>query len=306
MCIPSATSGPRTGETRTALIVLVSGRFRIDFPHRSVVLCEQGDYVVFDGVDHSWYAEEDSVILGVRWPSVPGYAVPEESPNRRYLIGVIRGMISASLSRRAATAAFLLSTGLLVAACGVKSQAAAPTTTVTVTVSPSAHATTTQGSQPSSTSASPSASTTADGPRPCPTRYLSAKVGPLGAAAGSVYTTIDFTNISNITCTLYGYPGIVLAGGSPVSPIGLSAAEDPATPRQLVTLAPKAVASARLRIAEAANFPPQRCHPTKATYLQVIPPNQRTPIFLRYDAMACARPVNILTIDVVKPGPGNA
>lgn len=67
-----------TGETRTALIVLVSGRFRLDFPDRSVVLAEQGDYVVFDGVGHSWYAEEESVILGVRWPSIPGYAVGEE------------------------------------------------------------------------------------------------------------------------------------------------------------------------------------------------------------------------------------
>jgi hypothetical protein len=64
------------GEIRTALILLVSGRFRLDFPDRSVVLGEQGDYVVFDGVDHSWYAEEESVIVGVRWPSVPGYAVP--------------------------------------------------------------------------------------------------------------------------------------------------------------------------------------------------------------------------------------
>ena len=67
-----------TEETRTALIVLVSGCFRIDFPHRSVVLREQGDYVVFDGVGHSWYAEEESVILGVRWPSIPGYAVGED------------------------------------------------------------------------------------------------------------------------------------------------------------------------------------------------------------------------------------
>lgn len=67
-----------TRETRTALIVLVRGRFRIDFPHRSVVLREQGDYVVFDGIDHSWCAEEESVILGVRWPSVPGYAVSGE------------------------------------------------------------------------------------------------------------------------------------------------------------------------------------------------------------------------------------
>jgi hypothetical protein len=65
------------GETRTAMIILVSGRFRIELPSRSVLLAEQGDYVVFNGVDHSWRAEEDSVILGVRWPSVPGYAVPD-------------------------------------------------------------------------------------------------------------------------------------------------------------------------------------------------------------------------------------
>ncbi|MHB1431333.1 MAG: cupin domain-containing protein [Streptosporangiaceae bacterium] len=68
-----------TGETRTAMIVLVSGRFRIDLPGRSVLLERQGDYVVFEGVDHSWYAEEESVILGVRWPSVPGFAVPADA-----------------------------------------------------------------------------------------------------------------------------------------------------------------------------------------------------------------------------------
>lgn len=65
-----------TAETRTALIVLVSGRFRVEFPERSVVLTERGDYVVFHGVDHSWFAEEESVILGIRWPSVPGYSTP--------------------------------------------------------------------------------------------------------------------------------------------------------------------------------------------------------------------------------------
>ena len=65
-----------TGETRTALILLVSGRFRLDFPGRSVLLAKQGDYVVFERVDHSWHAEEESVIIGVRWPSVPGYATP--------------------------------------------------------------------------------------------------------------------------------------------------------------------------------------------------------------------------------------
>ncbi|WP_326701730.1 signal peptidase I [Streptomyces sp. NBC_01754] len=65
-----------TGEERTALLVLVSGRFRVELPDRSVVLSRQGDYVVWGrGVDHSWYAEEESVVLTVRRPSVPGYRV---------------------------------------------------------------------------------------------------------------------------------------------------------------------------------------------------------------------------------------
>jgi hypothetical protein len=68
-----------TGEVRTAVIVLMSGRFRIEFPEQSVVLAERGDYVVFKGVDHSWFAEEESVIVGIRWPSVPGYAVPDQA-----------------------------------------------------------------------------------------------------------------------------------------------------------------------------------------------------------------------------------
>ncbi|MFZ3473035.1 signal peptidase I [Streptomyces sp. 4.24] len=68
------------GESRTALQVLISGRFRLEFPGRSVVLAEQGDYVVWGrGVDHSWYAEEDSVVLTVRWPSLPGYRTEDPS-----------------------------------------------------------------------------------------------------------------------------------------------------------------------------------------------------------------------------------
>jgi hypothetical protein len=65
-----------TGEVRTTVIVLVRGRFRLNFREQSVLLAEPGDYVVFEGVDHSWLAEQDSVIVGIRWPSIPGYALP--------------------------------------------------------------------------------------------------------------------------------------------------------------------------------------------------------------------------------------
>ncbi|TDB79994.1 MULTISPECIES: signal peptidase I [unclassified Micromonospora] len=65
-----------TGERRTALLVLVRGRFRVEFRDRTVVLAEPGDYVLWGrGVDHTWYAERESVLLTVRWPSVPGYRV---------------------------------------------------------------------------------------------------------------------------------------------------------------------------------------------------------------------------------------
>ncbi|MGW9366813.1 signal peptidase I [Streptomyces albidoflavus] len=64
------------GEERQALLVLISGRFRMEFPERDVVLSEQGQYVIWGkGVDHSWEAEEPSVVMTVRWPSVPGYRV---------------------------------------------------------------------------------------------------------------------------------------------------------------------------------------------------------------------------------------
>ncbi len=67
------------GEARTALLVLISGRFRVELPGRSVLLEKQGDYVVWGkGVDHSWVAEEASVVLTVRWPSVAGYRVDAE------------------------------------------------------------------------------------------------------------------------------------------------------------------------------------------------------------------------------------
>jgi hypothetical protein len=66
-------------ERRTALILLVSGRFRIELPGRDVLLARQGDYVVFHGLSHSWYAEEASVIVAVRWPSLPGYSVGDQA-----------------------------------------------------------------------------------------------------------------------------------------------------------------------------------------------------------------------------------
>ena len=76
---PPGDQRPRwvAGEKRSAMLLLISGRFRVDLPGRSVLLAQQGDYVVFHGVSHSWHAEEASVVQAVRWPSVPGYAATD-------------------------------------------------------------------------------------------------------------------------------------------------------------------------------------------------------------------------------------
>src|SRR5215467_2402231 len=77
------------------------------------------------------------------------------------------------------------------------------------------------------------------GPGPCPTRSLQMKLGVSQSTTRSVYTTIVFTNTSSVTCTLYGYPGVSLQTARPLHQIGKPAKENPATPRELVTLQPQ-------------------------------------------------------------------
>jgi hypothetical protein len=203
---------------------------------------------------------------------------------------------SARTARPAVAGAALACVAALAAACGTATPGGATATkTVTVTVTP--HPGT---SSPAPATSSPPGAGTAS----CPTRSLGLKPGLAQGAAGSTYQVIEFTNISNVTCTLYGYPGVSLAGGHPVTQVGLAAAEDPATPRQLVTLAPGQVASALLRIVDAQNYPTSSCGPVRTQWIQIYPPNQTTPAFVAYNATACSKPVRILTVGTVKPGSG--
>ncbi len=117
------------------------------------------------------------------------------------------------------------------------------------------------------------------------------KLGVSQGTAGSVYTTIDFTNISSVTCTLYGYPGVSLQTARPVHQIGKPAKENPTTPRQLVTLQPQTTGNALLQIVDAGNYPASTCGPVTAHYLQVYPPNQTTPTYIKFKTQACSKPV---------------
>ena len=208
------------------------------------------------------------------------------------------------IARQAFAGTALTCIAALAAACGSSSPSAAPATTAaTATPAPSA------STSPASTAASPTPAATpaaAAGPAACPTRSLGAKIGISQGTAGSVYTVIDFTNIGNVTCTLYGYPGVSLAGGTPVKQIGLAAAESKITPRTLVTLAPGAVANALLQIVDAGNFPAAKCGMVTARYLQIFPPNQTTPIYLSFTSPTCSKPVQTLNVSVMVAGAGSS
>ena len=146
----------------------------------------------------------------------------------------------------------------------------------------------------------------AGGPPGCATRDLKATVGVAQGAAGSVYQVIDFTNIGSASCSLYGYPGVALAGGSPVTQIGAAASRSPQAGPALITLKPGAVANTLLRITQAQNYPTSKCSPMASTYLQIYPPNQTTPIYLGYKSTGCsATGVNLLTVSVVQSGAGS-
>jgi quercetin dioxygenase-like cupin family protein len=57
---------------RTTVLLLIEGEFRMELTGGSATLTRQGDYVMWGpGIDHSWQAVSDSVVMTIRWPSSP-------------------------------------------------------------------------------------------------------------------------------------------------------------------------------------------------------------------------------------------
>ena len=211
------------------------------------------------------------------------------------VVAVVAGCSSGGSSSSSAASAPASS-----AAVSSASASAAPSS------APASAASSSAAAAPRVTASSASSSPAVAGAPGCATRDLRAKAGVAQGAAGSVYQVIVFTNVSSTTCTMYGYPGVSLAAGSPVTQVGQAAARSTETSPTMVTLAPGKNANALLRITQALNYPTAKCSPTKTTYLQIYPPNQTTPTYLAYPATGCASSaVNILTISVVQAGAGS-
>lgn len=206
----------------------------------------------------------------------------------------------------------LAAIGIATCACSAQGQAT-PQATVTVTAAQTAPASTqatpvtaaTPSAPAPAQPAAPPSSAAPQAAAPCLSRYLYAKPGLGQGTMGTSYMVIEFKNLDNHPCTLYGYPGVSFGAGTPVHQVGLASTEDPSTPRKLVTLPAYGYANALLQIVHWQNYPAGTCNPVSVQWLQVIPPNQTVPLFVPYHDTAC-KSVGLLTVGAVRPGKGGS
>ena len=95
-------------------------------------------------------------------------------------------------------------------------------------------------------------------------------LGPGAAAAGSTYYPLEFTNVTERTCHLRGFPGVSavsVSGGQ----VGSPAARDRSSAPRTVTLAPGGTAHVPLQLVDAGNFEPGRMRPGRHRWAKDLP-----------------------------------
>lgn len=126
------------------------------------------------------------------------------------------------------------------------------------------------------------------------------------APLGGTYYTLEFTNVSGRTCSLYGYPEVSAYAGSQGGgiQIGSAAAHDTSVRPQPVTLEPGATAHALLRVGTDA-FQPAACARVTAPGLRVMLPDQVRPAFVSITVSACSKKgPQFLTVQPIQPRAG--
>jgi len=133
---------------------------------------------------------------------------------------------------------------------------------------------------------------------------LQVKLGLAQGTPNTTYQVIEFVNHGSVACIMDGYPGVNLAGGTPVAPIGLPAAHTEFPAAKEVTLQPGGVGNALLQITNARTYAAAKCGPVRAQYLIVYRPNKAAPVKLAYGTTACSQPVRMLQISAISLGTG--
>jgi len=159
--------------------------------------------------------------------------------------------------------------------------------------------------------------------RVCSTSGLEAWLGLGGAGAArpgtadppgayparETYYTLEFTNVSDRACSLYGYPEVSAyrdspaAGGAIGGPIGDSAIRDTSVRPKPVMLQPGATAHAVLRVTGATQ--PAGCAEVTAEELRIALPRQARPSFVPAHIPVCSKKGQVsLRVQAIQARPG--
>ena len=152
--------------------------------------------------------------------------------------------------------------------------------------------------------------------RVCATSGLEAWLGLGTAAAGETgdtgirpaegtYYTLEFTNVSDRACSLFGYPQVAAYRDSPVTggQIGSAAVRDTSVRPKPVMLAPGATAHAELRVTVSAQ--PAGCTQVTAAELRIALPRQDRPAFVPAHFPVCSQKGQVsLSVQAIQAHPG--
>jgi Protein of unknown function (DUF4232) len=155
--------------------------------------------------------------------------------------------------------------------------------------------------------------------RVCATSGLEAWLGLGVADSGGVGLrpsdgtsyTLEFTNVSDRACSLYGYPevsayreGLVTGGQIAGGQIGSAAIRDTSVRPRPVMLAPGATAHAVLRVIVTVSSQSANCVPVTAEELRVMLPEQGRPSIVPAHIPVCARSHVTLSVQAIQARPG--
>jgi hypothetical protein len=143
-----------------------------------------------------------------------------------------------------------------------------------------------------------------NGAYPCPTSWVTVTLGASQVTKSITYQVIDFTNHGARLCSLGGFPGVSLAGGTPLAQIGLAAPVGSFTARAF-SVNPGQEGNSLLQISNASNYAKATCDPVHASYLVIAVPNAIGFVKLAYNATACAKPIQILSVSPIARGSGS-
>ena len=106
-------------------------------------------------------------------------------------------------------------------------------------------------------------------------------------AMQKTYTSLQFTNVGQRTCTLQGFPGVSYVTGDSGQQVGLPANRT-GNLGPVVTLRPGASTNAGLVMTNPDPYPADQCKQVDVRGLRVYPPNETAAMFLPTTGASCS------------------